>query len=824
MESSPYKKGMRVNITLLIVITTIISTLCSVVGGVWLFFKSVESLEGAVKHSSEIEVDKLKGEILLTFNEVEAANAEVLELFMSAEDTVIHSPDPIGIDPATGFQNITASVTKDWTNLIRWKAWSSIKSSKVLYDVGVMLIPHADKDPTSQYTHIWYDPKADGSREYVFGRYGQHLGPGAYNASAVPWTPSLVIANALNEQNGTIANYVYNYTFGTTGGLPLDGNVTLYTNDMYPGDSWVHGTGHSVLKRYRRPSPWYASDRNPYVFVAFDVVYLPPPPPHPWSGYKQVWVQTYFLFNLWEETITGYAKQNKDTTVLIYDQTTDIVYASSTGDKMISDACWTGTVDGSAKKRIGDCATFIVNMSKVIQAGWESSANQRIIREPSVFWKTKLDGTEHFLRHTQLFTFMPAGGVPTIDCAILWLATTDSVQKKVLAALTVFIIFACAVFVFDACMALFEIYLVAIPLTKIAKALENLQTFEPQVVMDCVKGVTLTVKEVYEVAKGLDLACRALMEYKAFLPTTLFLNDSTSDDGSRESRSSRISSTRSSHHTNTGSKATTTGVKALPTVVSLNQVQGAFVKVCFMSEELPTPDTLTAITELVEHAACPVKGTVLISPCEPGTFYVSWNVSKKVAECPRKAAIFANTVIHDKNTKLSVSVGMAHGTVSAGNIGSKSLRGFMIHGKVLMNLHAAQVYARVLQGLVGVPVVMLNSRMSEQLVGVFATVSVGVLKVGDNKPDVMHCLKNATEHETQEWMYQLDETKEDVLLEYFSQVARGAEIGLPTVEQGKLCAEQKSALTRARNGLLIEYYVKDAVQKLDMARNLVVEV
>eukprot|EP01059_Diplonema_ambulator_P011416 TRINITY_DN2137_c0_g1_i3.p2 TRINITY_DN2137_c0_g1~~TRINITY_DN2137_c0_g1_i3.p2 ORF type:complete len:476 (+),score=158.81 TRINITY_DN2137_c0_g1_i3:986-2413(+) len=473
----------------------------------------------------------------------------------------------------------------------------------------------------------------------------------------------------------------------------------------------------------------------------------------------------------------------------------------------------------------------IVNMTKVVQAAWASAAGPRDTRVDTVFWKASLDGSQHFLRHAQLFTFRPASGDPTVDTAILWLATTASVQKQVMAALVVFIIFACTVFVFDLSMALFEIYFVAIPLTKIAKSLDNLYTFEPELVLDTVRSVTvaacLSIKEVYEVATGLEVACSSLIEYKAFLPTTLFATVDNSSDCSSQGEgkgSSEVKSISSKKTNGSSYSVRSGGAKIPPTGVSLNNVKGSFVKVSFVADELPTAEVLTSITELVEHAANVVKGTVLISPCEPGTFYVSWNVSRKVIDSTHKAATFAEVIMKGKNPQFCVSAGMAHGTVAAGNVGSRSLRGFVIHGSLLLNLHAAQVYASRLQHLVATPVVVLNSKMGEMLIGTFATVAVGVLKVGQEKPDVMLCLKSSIEHETQEWMYQLDETKEDVLLEYFSQVARGAEIGLPTVEQGKLCAEQKSALTRARNGLLIEYYVKDAVQKLDMARNLVVEV
>eukprot|EP01059_Diplonema_ambulator_P011417 TRINITY_DN2137_c0_g1_i4.p1 TRINITY_DN2137_c0_g1~~TRINITY_DN2137_c0_g1_i4.p1 ORF type:complete len:464 (+),score=145.96 TRINITY_DN2137_c0_g1_i4:986-2377(+) len=461
----------------------------------------------------------------------------------------------------------------------------------------------------------------------------------------------------------------------------------------------------------------------------------------------------------------------------------------------------------------------IVNMTKVVQAAWASAAGPRDTRVDTVFWKASLDGSQHFLRHAQLFTFRPASGDPTVDTAILWLATTASVQKQVMAALVVFIIFACTVFVFDVVMALLEIHLVAIPLTKIAKSLEGLHSFDPSVVTEVVRGVTVVVKEVYEVAKGLDLACVALTEYKAFLPATLFAYN-TSEGGEDELSLRSVRSSRSG----IGESSSSGARVSKPTCVSLNNVKGSLVKVSFQSESLPPPETMAVITELVENAASVVKGSVHISVCEPGTFYVSWNVSRKVIDSTHKAATFAEVIMKGKNPQFCVSAGMAHGTVAAGNVGSRSLRGFVIHGSLLLNLHAAQVYASRLQHLVATPVVVLNSKMGEMLIGTFATVAVGVLKVGQEKPDVMLCLKSSIEHETQEWMYQLDETKEDVLLEYFSQVARGAEIGLPTVEQGKLCAEQKSALTRARNGLLIEYYVKDAVQKLDMARNLVVEV
>eukprot|EP01059_Diplonema_ambulator_P011419 TRINITY_DN2137_c0_g1_i7.p1 TRINITY_DN2137_c0_g1~~TRINITY_DN2137_c0_g1_i7.p1 ORF type:complete len:286 (+),score=82.70 TRINITY_DN2137_c0_g1_i7:1143-2000(+) len=275
----------------------------------------------------------------------------------------------------------------------------------------------------------------------------------------------------------------------------------------------------------------------------------------------------------------------------------------------------------------------IVNMTKVVQAAWASAAGPRDTRVDTVFWKASLDGSQHFLRHAQLFTFRPASGDPTVDTAILWLATTASVQKQVMAALVVFIIFACTVFVFDVVMALLEIHLVAIPLTKIAKSLEGLHSFDPSVVTEVVRGVTVVVKEVYEVAKGLDLACVALTEYKAFLPATLFAcNTSESSDEqtagpSAHSRSSKASG--SQHGTSTSSIRI-----SKPTCVSLNNAKGSFVKVCFQSEVLPPTETMAVITELVENAANSVKGTVLISPCEPGTFYVSGTSRGRLPRVP----------------------------------------------------------------------------------------------------------------------------------------------------------------------------------------------
>eukprot|EP01059_Diplonema_ambulator_P011405 TRINITY_DN2136_c0_g1_i1.p1 TRINITY_DN2136_c0_g1~~TRINITY_DN2136_c0_g1_i1.p1 ORF type:complete len:1060 (+),score=291.67 TRINITY_DN2136_c0_g1_i1:39-3182(+) len=530
---APQGGAMRLNITVLIVVTTVVSTICSVAGGVWLYFKSVESLEGAVVHSSNIEVAKLKGEILLTYDEVLAANRELSDLFMPAEDYIIESPVAIERNATTDWLEVPTSATEEWAKIIRWKAWSRIKNSKVLQGMGIVLVPWVREDPTGQYTQIWYDLKADASREYVFARYGQDLAA-AYDPTADPWKEPLVFVDALNANNGTVTHYVYNYSFNTftwtaTYGFAYDGDFSKYTNDTYPSDTFVHGEDGAVLQRFRAPKPWYASDKNPYVFQAFDVGYAPPAAPHPWSGYKQVWVQTYFVFNSWEDTIVDYASANKDTTVMIYDQTTDIVYASTTGTKMINEACWAADLHGNSGKDITGCVSHIINMTNVEQAAWRSAAGARASRAASVFWKTSLGGSGYFMRHAQLFTFVPADGTPAIDSAILWFQTTNSVQKKIHSALVVFICFACTVFVFDVCMALLEIYLIAMPLSRIAGSLGNLNTFDPDEVMSVVKGVTqsscLSVKEVYGVAQGLDMACAALLDYKAFLPSTLFTND-----------------------------------------------------------------------------------------------------------------------------------------------------------------------------------------------------------------------------------------------------------------------------------------------------------
>eukprot|EP01059_Diplonema_ambulator_P001959 TRINITY_DN11614_c0_g1_i1.p1 TRINITY_DN11614_c0_g1~~TRINITY_DN11614_c0_g1_i1.p1 ORF type:complete len:553 (+),score=132.90 TRINITY_DN11614_c0_g1_i1:159-1661(+) len=489
---------------------------------------------------------------------------------------------------------------------------------------------------------------------------------------------------------------------------------------------------------------------------------------------------------------------------------------------MISSSCWTGSVQGVVSKKLTDCATFILNTSKVTQAAWASAARPRETRESSVFWKATLDGTAHFLRHAQLLTYIPASGIPSLDSAILWFATTDSVQRKVFAALTVFIIFACTVFVFDLFIALLEIGLVAVPLTRIAGSLSKLQTFEPDVVIKCVNGLTLGVKEVHEVAKGLNLACLALKEYKAFLPATLFVQE-TGSDGGGEGAKDKASENRlspesvGSDHPSPSSSPTAAGAKVMPTDVSMSNEKGSFVKVRFMSDHLPTPDMLSAVTEMVENIAHLMKGTVHFSVCEPGTFYVSFNISRRVMECARKAAHFAVSIAKDNRAQLCVSAGMAHGIVAAGNIGSASLRGFVLHGPVMLNLHAAQVYAHRMQGSVRAPVVVLNGRMCDMLIGVFETVAVGVLKVEEGRNDVMHCLKKVSEVAGQEWMYELSMSRQDTLLVYFNELARGNDIALPKVNEDDLCEEQRVALNMARKGVRVEGYVKDALQIVHVA-------
>ena len=496
-----------VSITKVIVFATAVSTIVAVGSGLVLYFDSLQGLTDTIKEVSEADLSKLVAEIRLSFTDcIETAN--VMEGYFKANNDIIN------------VRGSDAENAQDWSSLIRWLEFHNIKQSKTVFEIGIILIPHEESDPNLQYVHIWYDQLANRSREYVYARYGAELQDKYYtppeNTTGNDY--HFALTDAVHSSTGNVLKYAYNFSVTKYWRL-VDG---WDMNSMDSPDGWVGGPLPARASRWRPPQPWYASDENPFVFMAYDTVHVPPPPPHPWSKYRAVMFQGYYMFSSWEDAINKYSSTSNDgTQIILMDGSTETVYAATTGESMISKGCFKAQRAAALDDPLV-CVTKIFDMSSTVQDAWEDVKGRS--SEDDVFIKGSFGGSTKFLRRMKIFEFTPEVGNTTINAVILWLRPLSAVEDKLQRALTIFLVFTSAVFILEVVSALVEIFLVALPLKRISLAIQDMGTLDLESSthhMELIKSYVVQLSEINGVMEGVNHTLSALRGYRTYIPQSV---------------------------------------------------------------------------------------------------------------------------------------------------------------------------------------------------------------------------------------------------------------------------------------------------------------
>ena len=422
------KEPIRLSIAGLIAATTITSTLASLSGGLILYFQSLESLRESVSETSLKDVEGLKAAILPAIHEAEYVQQK-MKTFFEYEEIVTTKNDGGNLNP--NWVNISKDTYDAWEVQTRWWTFAAVNASKSLEDSGLILLPHDVNDPSFFYHHHWYDLKADGSREYVHATMG-------YNGSTT------IKVRQVDSSTG------YH-----TGEILYESGLQAYKKviEEFPnltGWSKFSSASRHGFYRFREPLPWYASDNNPYVYMAAEAMFVPPPPPHPWSQYRAVIYQGMFVFDNWEAIISNH---HVGTTIVLLDVQKEYIYSSSEGQELFSRDCVELARQGALSK-LSSCYTTIRNASKTVQDAWN-----KVRFERSIFTSSG----SNFVRRADVFSFTASepdsegNYITTFDGAMLWIKPHSSVQRKVTEALTLLFIFVCLVFTFDVTLALLEV-------------------------------------------------------------------------------------------------------------------------------------------------------------------------------------------------------------------------------------------------------------------------------------------------------------------------------------------------------------------------------
>eukprot|EP01061_Rhynchopus_euleeides_P010881 TRINITY_DN2044_c0_g1_i15.p1 TRINITY_DN2044_c0_g1~~TRINITY_DN2044_c0_g1_i15.p1 ORF type:complete len:801 (+),score=274.15 TRINITY_DN2044_c0_g1_i15:38-2404(+) len=509
------ERSCGIPVLLLICSGALISVCGSVASGLIMYFQSLSSLEKTVAQTSASDLQGLKSEILDVMQMVRK-NADVN--FLSSLELAKNVSDVRGYEKAQVGKGLAAA-----------------KTIPGLSADGLLLFSHVDpdgmmRDPRPLVSVQWLDPLHDGDFELYTWMSRYEPLPAIPGATTSPGPQDLYHVDPVSLKKKW-------FSISETG----SGHSQLLL-DWVPGEPNLPSGFHAVkaspagtpspalAERWREGMLWYSeTERYVYAFESLDIVYRPPPPPHPWSRYRAIVKYSQFLYSSWRVPLQAYAlRAPQGTHVVVYDPVVDLVYASTQGGELVDQSCSTDNLLLGLSET--PCAFRTANLSRLLRAAVTEMAGVPVQQ----MVKRSLDGEEHFVRKDIIFD----------NLHITWLSPVSSVQGEVNDALVLLIVFTLLVLVFDIVTAALEVLLVALPLRDVERAIllaGSMMTGEAQRVLAPYQTKTFMVSEMRGLVGGMSTATAKLHEFRAFMPQSLCV-DSESAEQSPPSEPSRESS------------------------------------------------------------------------------------------------------------------------------------------------------------------------------------------------------------------------------------------------------------------------------------------
>eukprot|EP01063_Lacrimia_lanifica_P018488 TRINITY_DN2538_c4_g1_i1.p1 TRINITY_DN2538_c4_g1~~TRINITY_DN2538_c4_g1_i1.p1 ORF type:complete len:825 (+),score=282.36 TRINITY_DN2538_c4_g1_i1:92-2566(+) len=742
-----------VPIAAIIIVATVISVLASLAGGLVMYGESLAALEKTVEETSKSE---LLGVSVSIMTIVDAAREDA---------QVLH-------DAAYSFAPQTE---QEWADYMRSVTYGLVKVKSSHYCFGMVGLPHASSPNDAFYAVLWVDPLRDGSQVLSMGFHHNRVAAldpnykpavtGNATAGYMVDTPTFEI----HMENGTIGKWLYAWNGA--------GSVFAALKFTEEEQDWQDENQDGILgRRHRGNEAWFSPDRLLYSYSGYDTVFAPPPAPHPFSHLRGVGTVTLFDYASWADALARFqAGMAEGTEIVVMDDVTLEIYATTTGETMLDQTCFDSAPEGQAGL-IDTCATRLDKMSPMVQQVYH--AFPKGLAE--AFRTTGTDKGEMFTRKAPLYN----------NVVLLWMRPTSTIQDRVNSALTLLVIFAAVVFVLNLLVGGFEFSFIAKPMMEISHAVACVGSMDTEMAQELLApllGKSFMVKEAQVLVVHLNQTISNLVEFRSYMPQSVLLaqeaptsdEESTSGQGSRKkgSRSARNRSNRSAR--SAGSHATTItqtaqaakeGVAAL--AMSLQQKKFSFLvmnthgflaQICGAHGARPdTRDMLSMVTVLVTVTTDALKAhRGVLEHFSGDRFYCSFGGSLPVGshDCKALGAATQLMSLVMKRVSLRCSIAVTTGKGYIGNAGTMQVRKFTYLSPRISLACELVAFAKVLGGAIlsaNLPRDSRNSNFVQRLVG--AAVCEKVHEA--HELDIVETL-TAVESDgknEREWMYELEES------------------------------------------------------------------
>ena len=462
---------MRIDAKWLVIITGVVSTTASIVGGLVMYFEGLRILGNSIEETSRADVTGLSDTLRLSFTETKDATRQMLETLEHLTLTKSHEE------------------VQSW---FRITALAFLRKEEVIVSSFQINIHHP--------TNI-----SDLRRDLV--NVNGFVSPRIYSDCSQTRRP----VNIENCKEPCTACY------------KIDNKTAEFGKFLYPFSSYVYSNFHKSYRedmikdgRFREsswlaPAFWTSATGMPYIYMKYQIIALR----HSVSVYEDYDIKMYTATNddRWNRILRSYVTKASIFMTTLANGNSSVILAGNFNESQLRPDC---TGERIMTGLIHPCFKLIGSLPQPIQ-DIASILNRTT---DGVFLRRGTSGGEYWmLRQTILTT---EGHDLSDSIYLLWLRSVASVEDQMNYGLTVFIVFVFLVFSFDVFIGIGEIFLIVKPLAKLAAAVEPLNKMDLTTASELLNECRGFVSEILKLKMGLMRAVISMHEYKAYIPNSIF--------------------------------------------------------------------------------------------------------------------------------------------------------------------------------------------------------------------------------------------------------------------------------------------------------------
>ena len=733
---------MRISIPILVLIcvATLLSTAASLAGGLIMYYEGLKALRETVVETSKSELVSLREQLQVP---VDSAIHGFESLLYATYSPVL----------------INDNNSSKWVDVIRQHMFSTVR---VFPDELSLIIVGAPRDPYSPsafYTGVWSEPNTDGTRTYIYASYAEHLNDTYSVTNATATSPPLVHMPVdmwqMSGDDGSLGAVTDTFDAGVY--LNVIGAWDMERDGGWPDATWRtrnNSKTRILAYRWREPTLWVTTDGGLEVFTTYIALFRPPPPPHPWSGYRTVICQVELWNAMWQRRVEAFSSGKPDTTVVVYNRKTAVVYATTTGDPLVNPAC---SDQANSLITRDYCFTQMSNMSLTIQEAYHELGREAYFD----LLTSSLDGDEYYALHASILD----------DVEIMWLRPTSTIKGKVQKALTYLIVFSVLVLAFDTLVSVSEVFFIAMPLKRLEFAIDHIGAMRTEVAQDALSEYdnrTVAVSEMRRVFSGMLITTKQLQEYKAFMPQSVLYSSGEESPGASSTLGSIVVSLQS-RSTGSGSR------KRKGSATQFNSFNSNHAKQKTESGNLTRRKRVTAVycnlrgflaalhsgSEVLAVHTAYVEDVVqhtralhgVVDDLSGDRMSLSFNTVSVCNGHEVKGALLAmhvRTIKDAVDGMLAVSVAVCAAPAMVGNVGCAALKKYSIFGTVL-----GDVRSLLAAGKAWSIAALCNDAVAKQAATSMVLRHVAPALVDGRKMLLSELVEEVGAQPAEEWMYQM---------------------------------------------------------------------